>query len=182
VNAPAASFGAAGFRRCLGQFPTGVCIVTAPGGGASAEGAPVGMTMNSFNSLSLDPPLILFSVDRRARSLSAWEAAPAYAVHVLSQEQRELSQRFARPATNKWEGLAFRPGLAGAPILSGVAAVLECTPHARHDGGDHILFLARVERFRCDPDRKPLVFAAGRYCELGSAHEEAELWPLAIHY
>ncbi|MEZ5878136.1 MAG: flavin reductase family protein [Tepidamorphaceae bacterium] len=165
------------FRNCLGQFPTGVCIVTAPGGDE-----PVGMTMSSFNSLSLDPPLILFSIDRKAKGLPTWQAATAYVVHFLSQDQRELSNRFARPGTNKWEGLPYQPGPDGAPVLAGAAAVLECRPHAQHDGGDHVLFIARVERFRAHPDRRPLVFCNGRYSDLGSGHGTADLWPLDIHY
>ncbi|MCC0052098.1 MAG: flavin reductase family protein [Rhodobiaceae bacterium] len=165
------------FRNCLGQFPTGVCIITAPG-----EDEPVGMTMSSFNSLSLDPPLILFSIDRKANGLPTWEAAPAYVVHILSADQRELSNRFARPGTNKWEGLPYQRGPEGAPVLAGAAAVLECRPHARHDGGDHVLFIARVESFRAHADRKPLVFCKGSYNELGSGHGAAELWPLDIHY
>lgn len=165
------------FRNCLGQFPTGVCIITAPG-----EDEPVGMTMSSFNSLSLDPPLILFSIDRRAKGLPQWEAAPSFVVHILSEDQRELSNRFARPGANKWEGLPYKPGPDGAPILAGAAAVFECRPHARHDGGDHVLFIARVERFKANPDRRPLVFCRGRYSELGSGHGSAELWPLDIHY
>lgn len=164
-------------RNCLGQFPTGVCIVTAPG-----PDEPVGMTMSSFNSLSLDPPLILFSIDRRALSLPHWEAAGAYVVHVLSQNQRDLSNRFARPGTNKWEGVSYREGPQGAPILAGAAAVLECSAHARHEAGDHILFIARVERFEAHGDRDPLVFCRGSYSELGSGQETAEIWPLDIHY
>jgi flavin reductase (DIM6/NTAB) family NADH-FMN oxidoreductase RutF len=164
-------------RNCLGQFPTGVCIVTAPG-----DDEPIGMTMSSFNSLSLTPPLILFSIDRRSRGLGQWEQAPAYLVHVLSENQRELSNRFARSGGNKWEGLKYRSGLAGAPLLSGVCAVMQCLPHARHDGGDHVLFIARVERFEAHPDRRPLLFCKGSYNELGSGRGAAELWPLNIHY
>lgn len=165
------------FRNCLGLFPTGVCIVTAPG-----TDGPVGMTMSSFNSLSLDPPLVLFSIDRRARGLPEWEAAEAYVIHVLSQEQRALSNRFARPAENKWEGVDYEPGLCGAPILTGAAAVMQCVPHALHDGGDHVLFIARVRDFKVHRDRKPLVFCKGQYSELGSNHGNADLWPLNIHY
>ncbi|MCB1471587.1 MAG: flavin reductase family protein [Rhodobiaceae bacterium] len=165
------------FRNCLGQFPTGVCIVTAKG-----EGEPVGMTISSFNSLSLDPPLVLFSIGRNAQSLPAWEAAPGYALHVLSQSQDDLSNRFARAASNKWEGVAYTGGLHDAPLLAGAVAVMECAAHACHDGGDHLLFIARVERFRVHADRNPLVFCRGRYRELGTTNERADLWPLDIHY
>lgn len=165
------------FRNCLGQFPTGVCVITAPG-----DGEPIGMTMSSFNSLSLDPPLILFSIDRRAKGLPLWQAAPAYVVHVLAENQRALSNRFAKPGANKWEGLSYKLGPENAPVLAGAAAVLECRPHARHDGGDHVLFIARVARFQAHAERRPLIFCKGRYSELGSGQGEAELWPLDIHY
>ena len=92
-------------RQALGQFPTGVCVVT-----CSVDSRPLGMTMNSFNSLSLDPPLVLFSIDRRAASLSLWEKAQSYAVHVLSENQKDISDRFARPLSNKWEGVNFALG------------------------------------------------------------------------
>lgn len=174
---PAAAFDRKAFRECLGQYPTGVCIVTATG-----DDGPVGMTMSSFNSLSLDPPLVLFSIDRRAQSLPAWKAAPGFAIHVLSREQQALSNRFARSGVNKWEGLDFRAGLEGAPILSGAVAIMECLPHACHDGGDHVLFIVRVARFRTQRDRNPLVFCKGRYSELGTEGGQAELWPLDIHY
>lgn len=165
------------FRRALGKFPTGVCIVTARVGGEA-----LGMTMSSFNSLSLDPPLVLFSIDRRAKGLPLWEQAEGYAVHVLSETQQDLSNRFARPAANKWEGLPFRDGLFDAPILSGAAALFECRAYARHDGGDHRLFIGEVERFSADPDRRPLVFAQGRYAALHRSDTQAALWPLDIHY
>jgi flavin reductase (DIM6/NTAB) family NADH-FMN oxidoreductase RutF len=91
-----AAFDQRTFRQALGQFPTGVCVVT-----CSVEGRPLGMTMNSFNSLSLDPPLVLFSINGRAASLPLWEKAASYAVHVLSENQKDVSDRFARPQSNK---------------------------------------------------------------------------------
>jgi flavin reductase (DIM6/NTAB) family NADH-FMN oxidoreductase RutF len=179
MNAPVtpAPFDTLAFRKCLSQFPTGVCIVTA----ASANG-PIGMTISSFNSLSLDPPLVLFSIDRRAQSLPAWEASKHCAIHILAQEQRDLSNRFARPDINKWEGLNFRTGENGTPILSAAAAVIECQRHAVHDGGDHLLFIEQVTRFRTYSDRKPLMFCQGSYHALGVEGHQADLWPLDIHY
>jgi len=164
-------------RRALGQFPTGVCIVT-----ARVDGEALGMTMSSFNSLSLSPPLVLFSIDNRALGLPLWDRAKGYAVHVLAETQQALSNRFARPSPTKWEGVAFREGLHGAPVLPGVAAVFECSAAFRHDGGDHRLFVAQVERLATDPDRRPLVFAQGRYAALHKSDERADLWPLDIHY
>lgn len=164
-------------RWALGQFPTGVCITT-----ARVDGEPIGMTMSSFNSLSLDPPLVLFSIGRQATGLPMWERAEGVAVNVLAQNQGALSDRFARAGANKWEGVEFAEGLFGAPVLPGAAAVFECARHAVHDGGDHRLFLVRVERFRAHPDRAPLVFAKGRYASLHPGEPAAPLWPLDIHY
>ncbi|MGD9863396.1 MAG: flavin reductase family protein [Pseudodonghicola sp.] len=164
-------------RRALGQFPTGVCIIT-----CRVDGAPLGMTMSSFNSLSLDPPLVLFSIDRRAKGLPLWERAAGYAVHILAEGQAELSNRFARAGGEKWQGVEAGAGLYDAPLLSGAAARFECAAHQVVDGGDHRLFLARIERMRADPDRRPLVFAQGRYASLHKQDLPAPQWPLAIHY
>ncbi len=165
------------FRTCLGQFPTGVCIVTANVGGELA-----GMTISSFNSLSLDPPLVLFSIGRKARSLALWERAEALAINMLSESQQALSNRFARPGGNKWEGLQFSRGLGGAPLLAGCVAILECLAHGRHDAGDHRLVIAEVKRFTTNPARAPLVFCKGAYNALKPRNEPAALWPLDIHY
>ena len=166
-----------GFRQALGAFPTGVCVVT-----CSLDGELFGMTMNSFNSLSLEPPLVLFSVDRRSASLARWAQAPGYAVHVLAANQADVSNRFAKPGSNKWQGTSHRAGLFGAPILPGAAAVFECAAFARHAGGDHTLFIAEVMAFRLSPDRQPLVFGRGRYATLQPTSLPAPLWPLDIHY
>jgi len=165
------------FRQALGQFPTGVCVVT-----CMVDGERLGMTMSSFNSLSLDPPLVLFSIDRRAASLPLWEKATRYAVNVLAENQKDISNRFSRPLSNKWEGTSYLGGSSDAPVLTGVAAVFECAAWARQDGGDHRLFIAEVTRFRTSADRKPLVFNKGRYAALQSTEFTAPLWPLDIHY
>jgi flavin reductase (DIM6/NTAB) family NADH-FMN oxidoreductase RutF len=172
-----AAFDTRAFRHALGQFPTGVCVVT-----AMVEGARLGMTVSSFNSLSLEPPLVLFSIDRRAASLPLWERAEAIAVHVLAENQKDISNRFARALENKWEGISCSEGASGTPVLPGVAAVFECTVWARHEGGDHTLFILEVERFRSFADRQPLVFGKGRYGALKSSDAAAPLWPLDIHY
>ncbi|CAL8977614.1 p-hydroxyphenylacetate 3-hydroxylase, reductase component [Rhodoplanes serenus] len=153
------------FRRTLGRFPTGVAVVT----GAGPDGAPLGITVSSFNSVSLDPPLILFSIARRANSFAAWQAARHYAVNVLGEDQEWLSDRFARPAADKWEGVTVTAGQHGMPVLPGCLAVLECEAYARHDGGDHEIFVGRVLGLTVDrdgPPRPPLVFFAGRYRKL----------------
>lgn len=154
------------FRRTLGAFATGVAVITAE----AEDGVLLGMTMSSFNSVSLDPPLVLFSVARTARSLPALRTARAYGVNVLSRDQRELSGRFSRALGEKWEGVAHRRGAGGAPLLAGAAAHLECVPYAIHDGGDHEIFVARVVAHAADADAHPLIFHAGRYRDLSEAH------------
>lgn len=171
------AFDTRAFRQALGQFPTGVCIVT-----TKIEGALLGMTVSSFNSLSLDPPLVLFSIDRRAASLPLWEKAKAYAVNVLAENQKDLSNRFARSLANKWEATSYADGFLNAPVLPGVSAVFECAAYAKHEAGDHTLFIAEVKRFRTYADRQPLVFGKGRYATLQPSELAAPLWPLDIHY
>lgn len=153
-------------RRTLGAFATGVAVVTA----AADDGSFVGMTISSFNSVSLDPPLVLFSVARSALSLATLRAAPAYGISVLAHDQQELSNRFARSLGEKWAGVAHRRGDSGAPLILGAAAHLECVPHAIHDGGDHEIFVARVLAHRTEASADPLIFHAGRYRSLSAAH------------
>jgi flavin reductase (DIM6/NTAB) family NADH-FMN oxidoreductase RutF len=118
------------FRRALGHFPTGVCVVT-----SHADTVLVGMTISSFNSLSLVPPLVLFSIDGKAASLSLLQKAEGYAINMLAENQKDLSDRFAKSGSNKWEGITYASGLFGTPLLPGVAAVLECAAWATHAGG-----------------------------------------------
>lgn len=152
------------FRHALGQFATGVAVITAPGVGAER----VGMTMSSFNSVSLDPPLVLFSVDRRALSLPALRAAKGFGINVLGHGQEELSNRFARALEDKWAGVEHHEGLNGVPLLKDALAHLECVPYARHDGGDHEIFIVRVLRVSTPNPGAPLIFFRGRYHALAS--------------
>ncbi len=146
-------------RRALGQFATGVTVVTTcdPVGGQ-----PVGMTANSFSSVSLDPPLILWSITRTSRSLPAFLSAPNFAVNVLSADQIDLSVRFARHAEDKFAGLAWSKGLGGVPVLPKLSALFECHRVACHEGGDHVIVVGEVQRFERF-ERPGLVFAEGRY-------------------
>lgn len=146
-------------RRALGQFATGVTIITALD---PDTGAPIGRTANSFSSVSLDPPLVLWSVNRASRSAPAFVAAPRFAVNVLSADQIDISGRFASPTADKFAGVDWRPGLGGVPLLPEVSAVFECRKAAEHAGGDHVVILGEVERF-ARYDRPGLVFAEGRY-------------------
>ena len=145
------------FRTALGKFATGVTIVTA----RDADGQPVGMTANSFNSVSLDPPLVLWSVDRHALSAPAFRAAERFAIHVLADDQADLSNRFARKGEDKFAGLDWAWS-DGVPRLSGALATFECSTRAVHEGGDHEIIVGRVERFAAR-DGDGLVFAAGGY-------------------
>ena len=175
-------------RHTLAQLPTGVVIVTA----RTVDGVRLGMTMNSFASVSLDPPLVLFSIDRRSLGFAAWLAAPGYAVNVLATAQAALANRFARARLEKWAGVESSPGLHGAPLLDGAVARLECTAQERIDGGDHVIFLGRVDRHWTAPERAALVFHRGRFAQVADlprnapAAELADLalanWPLAMHY
>jgi len=145
------------FRRCLSQFGTGVTVITAQTGDDRA-----GVTVNSFSSLSLDPPLILWAINRESKSRPVFEAATHFAVNVLASDQIEVSRCFATPAEDKFARVEWAPGEWGTPVLSNVLATLECESEARHEGGDHILMVGRVKRFsRFEKD--PLLFVQGRY-------------------
>lgn len=161
------SFDLRTFRETLGLFVTGVTIITT----RDERGDPVGITANSFNSVSLDPPLILWSVGLKALSLKAFSDADAFAVHILRDDQADLSQRFATSGTDKFNQLPVEPGLGGAPLLPDCAARLECSLHAKYPAGDHLLFIAKVERLTSDPAAMPLVYHGGRYAELSDKPE-----------
>ncbi|GAB3626604.1 nitrilotriacetate monooxygenase [Pandoraea terrae] len=148
------------FRRALAMFATGVAVITAP----RATGSPIGITVASFNSVSLDPPLILFSVDRRCLSLDDLCAAPRFTVNVLDEAQRDVSNRFATARGSKWDGLPL--DAEDVCRLPGTLAAFECAPYARHDGGDHVIFLGRVVRHDARHDGRPLIFFGGQYRSL----------------
>ncbi|MBN8942736.1 MAG: flavin reductase family protein [Rhizobiales bacterium] len=178
--AEAPAFDGRAFRRALGQFATGVAIVTAHGGAGEA----IGLTMSSFNSVSIDPPLILFSADRKALSLPAMLAAKGYAVNILSRGQEHLSNQFARAQADKWAAVSHQAGHAEAPLLKDALAHFECEPYAHYDGGDHVIFVGRVVRFSTleASETQPLLFFRGKYHGVDAEGERAPLWPLPIHY
>ncbi|WFU74853.1 flavin reductase family protein [Bradyrhizobium sp. CB2312] len=167
------------FRRALGEFATGVAVVTARGKGEEL----IGVTMSSFNSVSLDPPLVLFSVDRKARSLPAMLDAKGFAVNILARDQESISNQFARALSNKWDQVKTSVGHAEAPLISGALVHFECAPYANYDGGDHVIFVVRVVRHTTRPDAAaPLIFFRGRYRDLIDETEREPTWPLPIHY
>jgi 3-hydroxy-9,10-secoandrosta-1,3,5(10)-triene-9,17-dione monooxygenase reductase component len=146
------------FRNALGAFATGVTIITT----RSAEGADVGVTANSFNSVSLDPPMILWSLGKNSSSLAAFMQAEHFAVHVLAMDQESLSGKFARSSGNKFDGVAVERGAGGIPLIPGCAARFQCRTAYRHEGGDHIIIVGEVDEFDHD-GHQPLAFHGGRY-------------------
>ena len=146
------------FRSALGAFATGVTIVTT----RDADGRDVGLTANSFNSVSLDPPMVLWSLAKSARSLPAFLAAAHFAVHVLAADQEELSLRFSRRDSERFAGLTLERGVAQVPLLRGCSARFQCRTAFRHEGGDHVIFVGAVDSFD-QSDRPPLIFHGGRY-------------------
>lgn len=155
------------FRSALGRFATGVTIITARG----ADGRPVGVTANSFNSVSLDPPLVLWSLARTSSSLDAYDSADAFAIHILGIEQQHLSNRFASKGADKFEGMNVDH--AGVPLLDGCAARFHCRKVLRYEVGDHILFIGEVIAFE-SCDGAPLLYLQGKYGE-ARRHEVAGL-------
>lgn len=155
----ALAFSALEFRAALGMFATGVTIVTA----RSASGEPVGLTANSFNSVSLEPPLVLWSLNQRSMSIGTFRAATHYAVNVLAAGQQDLALRFAAPVDDRWAGVDWRPGVAGAPLIEGAVAHFECFNKSRYDEGDHVIFVGQVEHCDHQPGAAPLLFHGGRF-------------------
>ena len=148
------------FRAALGCFATGVTVISTVG----PRGELIGITVNSFNSVSLDPPLILFSLNRRAYSLRAFLSTQAFAVNILRAGQEEISERFARALDDKWSGVDYELWDSGCPILTDALANLECKTRHTYHGGDHVIFVGQVMRLRHDPEGRPLVFYASGYC------------------
>ncbi len=146
-------------RNALGSFATGVTIITT----RDEAGGAIGVTANSFNSLSLDPPLVLWSIGVKAFSYPAFAKATHFAVHVLAADQQALSDRFARPSTEKFDGVLFEHGLGEVPLFPGCAAVFECSTERCVEGGDHVIMIGRVERFSVNESALPLMFYRGRY-------------------
>jgi flavin reductase (DIM6/NTAB) family NADH-FMN oxidoreductase RutF len=157
-ESPAKAFDTRDFRDALGTFATGVTIMTARGRG----GEPVGLTVNSFSSVSLEPPLVLWSQSLYAQSLQAFQEATHFVVNVLAADQVELSKRFAGAHDNRFLDVEHIVPDHGAPVIAGCAAHFECRNETRYYGGDHIIFVGRVERYAWTP-KPTLMFCHGRY-------------------
>lgn len=150
------------FRDALGHFATGVAVVTA----RNAEGEALGLTINSFASVSLDPPLVLWSLDKASDRFRIFMHVKHYAVNVLGGDSRALSQRLARKGESGLQGEVLREGVHGTPILEHAIAHFECQVEARHEGGDHVIFVGRVLDFGHAGHGHPLVYYRGGYREL----------------
>jgi flavin reductase (DIM6/NTAB) family NADH-FMN oxidoreductase RutF len=148
-------------RRLMGQFATGVTIITT----RDVEGRPYGLTANAFTSLSLDPPLVLICIDRKAETFSHFYASRCFVVNVLTDAQQDLSARFAKSGGFKFEGIAYETNAVGVPVLDGTLAHLECALTETHEAGDHVIHVGRVENFAIRGGR-PLLFFQGKYREL----------------
>ena len=151
-------------RDAFGSFATGVTIVTT----RNAAGADIGRTANSFSSVSLDPPMVLWSLAKTSSGQADFHRARHFAVHVLGEDQEDLSGLFASKAADRFGALSVTRGADGIPLLEGCAARFECRTVHRYDGGDHVIFVGEVMDFVREP-RAPLLFHAGRYGRLQAA-------------
>lgn len=147
------------FREALGMFATGVTIVTA----RTPEGDLVGLTANSFNSVSLTPPLVLWSLARSAGSMAAFSTGSHYAINILGADQQALARQFAAKDVDRYQGVQFSLGASGAPLLQGAAATFECFNRSRYEEGDHVIFVGEVERCNHHAGASPLLFHGGRF-------------------
>ncbi len=163
------SFDSRAFRTALGTFATGVTVITTRAPGFE----PLGITVNSFASVSLDPPMVLFSLDRASHSFEAFAAADHYTVNVLSAEQQDLSRRFAKTGQHAIGDAPHVAGEGGCPILTGALANFECAIAARYDGGDHVIYLGRVLSLRVADEGQPLLYFRSRYADLAPAEPTA---------
>lgn len=159
-----AAFDDRSLRNALGRYATGVAVVTA----LTPDGKPIGLTINSFAAVSLNPALVLWSLDNGSSSLDAFSQASHHAINVLAADQKELSQLFASRNGERFVGLDWQPGLGGAPLFAGTCATFEVANETRHPGGDHTIFIGRVERLGDHAERDPLLFFGGRYRALVS--------------
>jgi flavin reductase (DIM6/NTAB) family NADH-FMN oxidoreductase RutF len=148
------------FRNALGCFATGVTVITT----VDEAGGPVGITANSFTSLSLDPPLVLFCLDRKAMSFESFHRNRHFAVNMLREDQQALSAQFATSNIDKWSGVEFEAGANGCPILAGCIATLQCDVNSIYEGGDHVIIVGQVVDvdYQAEPCR-PLLYYRGRY-------------------
>lgn len=168
MSASVSTVDPAELRRMLTAWTTGVCVVTS----SAQDGRPVGKAANSFHSVSLDPPLVGWCVDRASTHYSDWVAASGYVVHVLAEDQEDLVRRFATRGGDKFAGMDWSTGESGLPVLEGAALRLECAMWSTWPAGDHTYLVGEVQsvRRRACP---PLVFHQGRITTSGRLHDKA---------
>lgn len=152
-------FSSTEFRTALGMFATGVTIVTA----RARDGHLVGLTANSFNSVSLSPPLVLWSLSQAASSMEVFRKGSHYAINILAADQQALAQRFATRGVNRFADVDFVEGACGAPLLAGAVATFECFNRSRYTEGDHVIFVGEVEHCAHRSGVAPLLYHGGRF-------------------
>jgi 3-hydroxy-9,10-secoandrosta-1,3,5(10)-triene-9,17-dione monooxygenase reductase component len=152
------------FRDALGNYASGVTIIT-----ASHNQELFGFTCQSFFSLSVDPPLVAFSVMAKSTSYPKVREARSFAINVLAADQINLSNQFARSGTDKWAGVSWAPSELGSPVLDNSVLTLDCTPYREYEGGDHTLVVARVEDIKVNDGASPLLFFQGKYAQIGQS-------------
>ena len=150
------------FRQVLGHFATGVTVVT-----GMADGYAVGLAVNSFTSVSLEPALVAFCVADASSTWPRLRTGNAFCVNILSDDQEVLSRAFATHGSDRFEGVGWRPAPSGAPILAGVLAWVDCTIDAEHQAGDHLIVVGRVRELDLEHEGRPLVFYRGGYGRFG---------------
>lgn len=155
-------FDSKAFRNTLGNFATGVCIVTTHDHNA----APIGMTINSFSSLSLDPPLVSWSIQHGSECFQSFHNAESFTINILAADQQELAQTYSRKGQHTLKGAHFFQGHAGAPVLHGALAIFECRLWASYPGGDHLILIGEVLNFVAQPMARALGFFKGAYTEI----------------
>jgi flavin reductase (DIM6/NTAB) family NADH-FMN oxidoreductase RutF len=155
------------FRDALGRFATGVTVITA----RTESGQLIGLTVNSFNSLSLDPAMILWSLSKDAPNVTVFLECEHFAVNILAANQQHLSDQFSASIDDRFTGVDWREGVNGVPLLASCLANFECRNSARYDGGDHHIFVGEVERLQLS-EGQPLIFFTGQYCFLGDVGDD----------
>lgn len=155
------------FRKTLAQFPTGVTVITT----RDAERNPIGVTASSFNSVSVDPPLILWSIDKKAYSKEIFEKSEYFGVNVLTHNQIDISNRFSRKGDDKFKDIDYHNGKGDTPMLNEYSAQFECKTWNVYEGGDHLILVGEVVKYRHNETKPPLVFAHGNYAIVGKHPE-----------
>ena len=150
------------FRNALGTFATGICVVTA----FPENGKPIGMTVNSFASVSLDPGLVLWSIQNNSECFSIFEQANRFAINILADDQQDVSNLYAAKGSHELVTSHYRLGLGGTAVIRGAVTSFECEMWARYPGGDHLILVGEVKQFETNTNKQPLLFNAGQYRHL----------------